>query len=263
MFGLKNRRRRNLARRPFPPEWLAIIERNVPYYHCLPAELQTELQGLIQILLAEKHFEGAGGLAMADEIRVTIAAQACILLLGRKTDFYPKLESIIVYPHAYVASSKRSIPGGAVAEEQTMRAGESWGSGAIVFSWLDVARGARYTGDGRNVVFHEFAHQLDAEEGTTDGAPPLPDQAMYPDWKRVLSAEYDALVDSVDHRRRTFLDPYAATSPAEFFAVITEFFFEKPRELRLHNRQLYDQLSMFYRQDPASWSECQPRQSPL
>lgn len=241
--------------RPLPSAWLEIIERNVPYYRTLPRDDRRELQGLIQVFLAEKQFEGCGGLEMTDEIRVTIAAQACMLLLHRETDFYPGLYSILVYPDAYVAPSAGRDRMGAVSEELEVRLGESWNRGVIVLSWSDTLHGAADMHDGHNVVFHEFAHQLDVEDGRADGAPRLTKPTMYTTWARVLGREYRALIAGIEQRRRTLIDRYGATNPAEFFAVITEFFFERPVELRRRHPELYEELRKFYRQDPASFSE--------
>jgi Mlc titration factor MtfA (ptsG expression regulator) len=252
MFETKKRRRARLMKAPFLPEWFAIIERNVPFYRALAPDDQRELRGLIQVFLAEKHFEGCDGLEITDEMRVTIAAQACILLLHRDTDFYPSLQSILVYPTAYFAPVRRPEPGGIVSEGIEARSGESWSKGALVLSWDDVVRGASDIHDGYNVVFHEFAHQLDDEAGRGDGAPLLPKRSMYVAWARVLGAEYQRLVDNIEHHRPTFLDAYGATNPAEFFAVATEFFFERPRELKRRHPELYEELRIFYRQDPAS-----------
>jgi len=255
MFGIKKRRRERLMRQPFPPEWTAILGRMVPYYGILPPADQAELRGLMQVFLAEKHFEGCEGVEITDEIRVTIAAQACILLLHRETDIYPLLQSVLVYPDAYFAPVRRREPGGFISEEIEDRSGESWSIGALVLSWKDVVLDSSDIHDGYNVVFHEFAHQLDDEAGRADGAPPLPKRSMYADWERVLGDEYDRLVENVERRRPTFLDPYGATNPAEFFAVITEYFFEKSRELKLFHPELYEQLRLYYRQDPASRAE--------
>jgi Mlc titration factor MtfA (ptsG expression regulator) len=254
MFGIKKRRRARLMRQPFPAEWLAIIGKMVPYYALLPPADQEELRGLVQVFLAEKHFEGCEGVEITDEIRVTIAAQACILLLHRETDIYPLLESILVYPTAYWAPVRRREPGGFISEDVEDRSGESWSIGALVLSWNDVVLDARDIHDGFNVVLHEFAHQLDDESGRADGAPLLPERSMYADWERVFGEEYDRLVENVERRRPTFLDPYAATDPAEFFAVATEYFFEKAGELKLFHPELYEQLRLYYRQDPASFA---------
>ena len=251
VFGFKRRRRERRRRQPLPSEWLAVIERNVPYYRRLTPDKRRELHGLIQVFLAEKQFMGCGGLEITDEMRVTIAAQACILLLGRETDFYPMLQSILVYPQAYVAQISQRQPDGTVVEGPQPRLGEAWRRGPVVLSWDDVLRAASDVHDGRNVVLHEFAHQLDNEAGAADGAPVLPQRSMYVAWARVLGHEYKALVEALEHQRQTVLDQYGATSPAEFFAVVTEAFFEKPVDLKARHPELYEQLRLFYRQDPA------------
>jgi Mlc titration factor MtfA (ptsG expression regulator) len=254
---LKERRRRRLRQRPFPPAWERIIERNFPLYMRLPAADRQELRGAIQVFLAEKHFEGCGGLVLTDEIRVTIAAQACLLLLHRRTDDYPGLVSILVYPSAYVARAVERMPGGVVREELSARLGESWSRGAVVLSWDDVRRGATDIHDGHNVVLHEFAHQLDEESGAAEGAPALERRSMYVTWARVLGSAYEGLRRDVAEGRPTVLREYAATNPAEFFAVATEAFFEKPARLvRLHP-DLYEELKLFYRQDPLTFNATQ------
>ena len=254
MLGRRTRRRERLRQRPLPDSWIANIERNVPYYRTLNASDRRELHGHIQVFLAEKRFEGCGGLELTDEIRVTIAAQACILLLHRDTDYYPSLRTILVYPDPYIARVARRLPGGIAIEGREVRLGESWVAGAIVLSWDDVLRGAADVHDGHNVVFHEFAHQLDAESGSANGAPDLPRRSMYIAWARVMKAEYAHLLDDLAHHRDTVLDGYGSTSPVEFFAVATECFFEKPLQLEKTHPALYDQLKLFYRQDPAASS---------
>ena len=253
MSWYKSRRRKHLMANSFPAQWLAIIKKNVPYYHCLPAQDQSELQRLIQVFLAEKKFEGCGGLIITDEIRVTIAAQACILLLGGTSDFYPRLVSIIVYPAAFIADVRRNQPGGVVFEGREPRLGESWSRGLVVLSWDDVLQGASDIHDGHNLVYHEFAHQLDNESGEAKGAPRLPKPSMYIAWARVLTREYEVLMDAVINNRPSLLDRYGVTSPAEFFAVSTEFFFERPNDLKSAHPDLYEQLRLFYQRDPASF----------
>lgn len=235
-----------------PGAWSRILERNVPYYQRLPVEDQRELVGLVQIFLAEKEFEGCGGLEITDEIRVTIAAQACVLLLHRATDLYPMLQTILVYPHTYVAPENFHNPDGTVSEGGEARLGESWFRGPLVLSWDDVLQAAHDVRDGHNVVFHEFAHQLDSETGSTDGAPVLPKRSMYIAWARVLGGEYSALLDALEHHRQTVIDEYGATNPAEFFAVVTECFFENAVSLKTRHPGLYSQLVSFYKQDPAA-----------
>lgn len=252
MFGWKRRRRDRIRERPFPPEWLGPLERNVAYYRLLTPEEQSELRGHIQVFLAEKRFEGCGGLEISDQIRVTIAAQACILLLHRDTDYYPKLDTILVYPSGYVAENPRRLPSGIVVEGPQPRLGEAWYRGPIVLSWDAVKRGAVDARDSRNVVLHEFAHQLDSEDGGFEGTPLLPHRSMYAAWTRVLGHEYQELLGALEHRHPTLINAYGATSPAEFFAVVTETFFEQPVQMRRRHPELYEQLMAFYQQDPAS-----------
>src|SRR4051794_33023844 len=233
MFGYFRRRRRDRLRAaPFPPEWDAILQRNVPLYDRLGEADRRELQGHVNVFLAEKTFEGCGGLSLTDEIKVTIAAQACLLLLHRETDYYRRLVTILVYPTAYVAKGVESLGGGFVLEGTQGRLGEAWADGVVVLSWDDVRRGAADVRDGQNVVLHEFAHQLDQEDGTADGAPILERRSLYVAWARVLGAEYEQLRQDSRRHRKTVLDEYGATQPAEFFAVATECFFEKPAQLQ-------------------------------
>ncbi len=253
MFAwFKQRRREALRRRPFPADWRAIIEKNVGYVALLPPADRDELYGHVQVFLAEKHFEGCGGLTLTDEIRVTIAAQACVLLLHRTATYYPRLVSILVYPTTYLVPGGRRTAGGMVDEEPQARLGESWVRDVLVLAWDSVLSGAADIHDGHNVVLHEFAHQLDQENGTGDGAPILPRRSMYVAWARVLGHEYEHLVHETAAHHRTLIDHYGATNPAEFFAVVTETFFEKPQQLRAKHPELYQQLQEFYCQDPGA-----------
>ncbi len=252
VFGRKRRRREKVRKRPFPDAWSKIIASNVPYFSHLAEAERTELLGHIQVFLDEKRFEGCGGLAMTDEIRVTVAAQACLLLLGRDTDYYPKLKAVLVYPHEFVVQTHHRLGGGAREEGIETRRGESWARGEVVLAWDEVCRGAADIYDGLNLVLHEFAHQLDDESVHGDGAPALPRRSMYVAWARVLGEEYEHLILDIEHHRKTVLRAYGAKNPAEFFAVATEAFFEKPAALKARHKELYEQLMTFYRQDPAS-----------
>ena len=255
MFGFKRRRRRKIRGQAFPEDWLGIIERNVAVFGRLTREDQRELLGHVLVFLEEKVFEGCGGLEITDEVRVTIAAQACLLLLHRETDYYPTLKTILVYPHHYVATHREQGPGGFVVEADQARLGESWLRGPVVLSWDNVRRGATDLNDGHNVTFHEFAHQLDSEDGANEGAPALPWPTMYTAWARVMQTEFDHLRDDPAQHHLHFIDAYGATNPAEFFAVVTEAFFEQPEQLKTRHPALYEQLALFYQQDPAGWRE--------
>lgn len=237
---------------PLSEKSLAIVARHAPLYGILPPEDRAQLQGLIQVFLAEKRFEGLAGLEITDTIRLTIAAHACILLLRRETGVYPSLVSVLVYPATYVAPVQRQAPGGVVSEGMEPLAGQTWNKGSLVLSWTDVLRSAADMGDGWNVVFHEFAHQLDDEAGVADGAPLLPDPSMYDAWARVCGREYRKLIRDIEEDRPTLIDSYGATSPAEFFAVVTELFFEMPVELKESHSELYGLFERYYQQDPAA-----------
>src|SRR6266478_755732 len=251
----KSRRRARLRAQPVPREWRTILERNLPVFTRLSAADQAELLGHTQVFLAEKHFEGAGGLELTDEIRVTIAAQACLLLLHRETDYYPQLITILVYPSGYTAYEARHLGGNIWEEGGQDRLGHTARRlGAMVLAWDSAKRGAADPSDGRNLVLHEFAHQLDFEDFQTDGAPALATRADYVAWARVMSKEFEALRAADEAGMATVLDTYGAKDPAEFFAVVTEAFFERPRALRAKHPELYDQLARFFRQDPVRYT---------
>jgi Mlc titration factor MtfA (ptsG expression regulator) len=240
----RSQRRRALSA-AFPANWLAIIRQNVPPYSKLSPEAQQQVQDYTQQFLYDKNFEGCGGLVLDDEIRVTIAAQASLLLLNRKIRCYPRLYSVLVYPSAYVAKGE--------GDERSVRLGESWRTGAVVLAWDSAKHGAANFADGRNLVIHEFAHQLDQEDGSSDGAPILAGRSSYTAWARVLSREYERLRKRVDKGKKSVIDAYGASHPAEFFAVASEAFFEKPRQLRSKHPELYGELQKFYEVDPQEW----------
>jgi len=246
-------RRNRIRARPFPAAWRAILRERVPYVRLLPPDLQRQLQKHIQVFLAEKTFAGCDGLAITDEMRVTIAAQACLLLLNRPDHCYPRLQQVLVYPGPFVVHHQRPNGIGLVQDESRVLSGESWAHGQVVLSWPDVLEGAAIANDGRNVVIHEFAHQLDQEKGYANGAPDLADFQRYPRWSRVLGQEYGALQERLRNQEAGVLDPYAATDPAEFFAVCSEVFFEQPDRMAAEHPALYGELRRFYRVDPLSW----------
>jgi Mlc titration factor MtfA (ptsG expression regulator) len=247
------RRRAKLRAQPVSPAWRQIVERNLGIFARLSPEDQAELLGHVQVFLAEKHFEGCGGLALTDEITVTIAAQACLLLLHRETEYYPRLRSILVYPSGYTAGGDHDLGGGVWEEGGEDRLGHTQQQlGALVLAWDAAKRGAREPADGDNLVLHEFAHQLDFEDDRTDGTPLLGTRAEYRAWARVMGEEFAALQAAAAAGAPTVIDQYGTTNPAEFFAVATEAFFERPRALRRRHPALYEELVRFYRQDPAA-----------
>lgn len=192
-------------------------------------------------------------------MRLTIAAQACVLLLHRDTDYFPEVDSILVYPEPFRAPVVRSLGGGAVLEDDEERSGESWQQGTVILAWNEILQTAEGPGDGFNVIYHEFAHELDREDGEMNGVPLLVDRAARADWTRVFSKEFRRLLEESRQagnarrkRQLPLLDEYGAEDPGEFFAVATETFFELPLDLRDEHPELYDQLRKFYRQDPAA-----------
>src|SRR5216117_3637823 len=246
---------------PIPDTWHAIVEQNVALARGLTSDERERLLRLVQVFLTDKHFEGCGGLTLTEEMKVTIAAEACLLLLHLEGPCYPSLRTVLVYPHGFVPKVARSPGTGEVAPPPVRLMGESWRDGVVVISWDDTVRGARNPADGENVVLHEFAHQLDAEDGVTDGVPMLAPGALRT-WGRVLSAEYERLRQDAAHDRPSALDSYGASNRAEFFAVATETFFEKPDQLEREHPELYGQLHQFYRQDPARRAPAPPAPPP-
>ncbi|MHC4752459.1 MAG: M90 family metallopeptidase [Planctomycetota bacterium] len=247
-------KRKRLSATPFPDQWKQIVQKNVPLYNRLPDSLKEQLHGLVHVLIAEKNYQGCGGLEITDEIKVTIAAQASMLLLNRRVTYFPKLHTILVYPHTYVAKTVSSN-GIVTVNGQSIRLGESWQNGPVVLAWDSVKGGTLNITDARNVVLHEFAHQLDQEDGTADGAPILEQRSSYITWARVLSKEYEALQRKKKKLRKSIMSKYGATNPAEFFAVATETFFEKPKQMKKKHPELYDELKNYYKSDPVEWAQ--------
>ncbi len=255
MFGfLKRRRRRKILALPMPEAWRRILAEETPFHRRMPAGLREELEGLVRVFLAEKTFEPCGGMEVDDRVRVIIAGLACQLLVGRETDVYPLLHSVLVYPDTFVVDVEYEDENGLLVSDSEERLGESWERGSLVLSWADIERDLAAPADGYNVVLHEFAHQIDDESGETDGAPPLPDAVAAAAWSEVMGREFAALNRAVDRGRSTLIDEYAAESPTEFFSVVTELFFGAPRRLLARHPDVYAQLREFYRQDPAAWT---------
>ena len=254
LFG-KSRRRERLRAEPFPEHWRRIVETRVSVFARLSEADQRELLGHARVLVEEKRFEGASGLLMRDEIRVTIAAQAAVLLLHRETDYFPRLLTILVYPSTYMAKEKRHVEGLVWEEGRMARLGETGRRlGAMVLAWDAVESGAANPSDGKNVVLHEFAHQLDYENSADDGTPALATREQQWSWHEVMRTEFASLRAADETGIPTLLDTYGATNPAEFFAVATEAFFERPRMLRAHHPRLYAELQSYFQQDPVEYS---------
>ena len=230
-----------------------IVRRRMPGFARLPADVQLQLKKHAQVLLAEKPFIGCGGLAITDEMRVLIATQASLLLLNRRAGYFPSLRQVLVYPGAFVVERPTAGLGGLTRDERRVLAGESWQQGQVILSWDDVLEGAADPGDGRNVVIHEFAHQLDQESGFANGAPFLGRRDRYARWAAVLGFEFEALQQRLARGEPGLIEAYAATDAAEFFAIVSELFFERPAELAAAHPALYEEFARYYCAQPLHW----------
>lgn len=250
---LADLRRKRLTAAPFPAAWENIVRQNVAHYCMLDDAERAKLRALIQVFIAEKYWEGAGGLELTDEIRVTIAAEACLLLLGLPHNYYKNVETIIVYPSTVVPPERRLgffETATAPVESSHPIIGQAFHQGPVIIIWDAALQGGRHPELGHNVIYHEFAHKLDMLDGAADGTPPLRDRAEYRDWVKTCASEYLRLKRDADRGKKTFLSAYGATNEAEFFAVATEQFFDQPQVMIRHAPELYRVLKEYYRQDP-------------
>ncbi|MFZ6765968.1 zinc-dependent peptidase [Undibacterium sp. Di26W] len=253
VFVVPRARLRYVLSQAFPLNYSKILRKNLPGYSRMPTDLQMQLKRRIRQFLYQKTFVGCGGLHITDEIRVTIAGKACLLLLNRESDVYPQLTHVLVYPSAFVAPRTQMNTDGVVTHTNQGLSGESWSDGRVILAWDQVAHNPDTEARGQDVVVHEFAHQLDSETGTTNGAPALKSAAAYKAWSELMEREYAQLHEAIANDIPTIIDPYGATNPAEFFAVVTEAFFKKSRDLSHYHPALYAQLQGYYRVDPCDW----------
>lgn len=254
MVLFRGRRRRKLLQTPLSEAQRRLMHAAAPLCASLPRELALRHEGVVQILLAEKHFEGAGGLVLTEAMRLAIAAQAALLQLRRGADYYPGLDTVLVYPDTFVVAEAEPDEHGFVHEVADERAGESWQRGAVVLSWQDAASEA-VARDGYNVVLHEFAHQLDDQSGEADGTPLLPTPALSARWPEVFQAAFERHQRNLRRRREVLFDEDAAQSPTEFFATAVELFFELPRDLKREFTDVYQVLAEYLELDPAVWPD--------
>lgn len=237
----------------FPPNWLTQVRKALPFYNYMPTPLQEQLQAHIKHFLFTKRFVGCAGLVVTDEMRITVAACASLLLLNRPTLHFQNVRWIYLYPAEFVVRHTVQDAAGVVTTEDGVLVGEAWHNGRVILSWDDVQRGVYDFNDGRNVVLHEFAHQLDAESGSMNGAPLLRSKGAYGSWATILSREFNSLRDHAYFGAETVLDTYGASHPAEFFAVATESFFEEPDNLSEEHPELFTELLAYYQVDPREW----------
>jgi len=238
----------------FPEEWTGYLKNNLPLYRKLPEELRQKLHRKTARLIRQVWFEGCGGLELTNEIILTIAAQACMLIMNREGSIYPGLKSILVYPSTFIATHKSAGPGGMIIEETVPSLGESWENGTVILAWDAVTNGATNIRDGHNVTFHEFAHQLDQVDGRSDGIPTLRmNREDLKTWCHFSKESFAELIDAAERGQRSLFDHYGATNPAEFFAVATETFFEKPRQFSKKEPELYRAFVSYFKLDPIYW----------
>ena len=248
------RRRARLRAAPFPAAWRRILRQRVPAVARLPADLQQRLKGHIQVFIAEKPFIGCGGQAISDEHRVTIAAQACLLLLGQpRPEVYPGLREVLVYPGAFVVDAAQAAAGGVVHERRQVLAGQSWAQGRVILAWDEVRAGAADASDGRNVVVHEFAHQIDQDKGVADGRPWRASRAQRRRWAAVMGEAFAQLQAQPPTSFSALVGDYGASDPAEFFAVLSELFFERPQALATEAPAVYRELALLFQVHPLGW----------
>lgn len=244
LFFYRDWRRQRELRRPFPEPWRKILETRVPLYTRLPTSLKLQLEQHVRLFVAEKNFYGCDGFAINDEVRITIAGHACLLTLARRWSDFDEVKSILVYPDVYRVEETED-DGIVVSVSHEVRAGEASDFGRVVLSWTECEAASR-PGSLHNVILHEFAHQLDYLDGAADGAPPL-SGTQARQWQQTMTDAYQHLRHSLSHHQHSWLDPYGATEPAEFFAVLTEAFFQQPRHLADEQPAVYAALCGFYR----------------
>ena len=225
-----------------------LLVQNVRQYRSLPSGLQLKLENCVKLFLAEKYWEGCDGLQITDQMKVAVAGQASLLLLGTDGYYFDGVKTVLIYPRSFRRKSKQ----GWIVDEDQHNAGEAWQGGPIVLSWADVHRG-NASADGQNVVVHESAHHLDGLDGEMGGSPPFDNAQDQQRWYQILQREYRSHRDAVQAGQWTLLDYYGATNQAEFFAVASEFFFELPRELQPAHPELYEMLTRLYKVDPCRW----------
>jgi Mlc titration factor MtfA (ptsG expression regulator) len=249
---LQQRRRSRLVSAPFPAEWLDFLKRNVAIYQLLSEEEQARLRDDLRIVAEEHGWEGCAGLEVTDEMKVTIAALACVLLLGIDHDHYAAVSAILVYPAGFTIPEEHMGSDGVMRQVGAL--GQAWYRGPVVLAWDAVLRGGRTLGGRQNLVYHEFAHALDFTGDSAGWSRQLSQRNRREQirrWQQVMTHEYQRLVFACEHGYPTLLDPYGATNQREFFAVATECFFQQSAAMQRDRPELYEVLRDYYNQDPA------------
>ena len=244
-------RRKTLLATPLTSRQRATVEKLVPLVGRLPEPLRASLEGKMNRFFDQITFRGINGLEVTEEMRLSIAAQACLLIVNSPA-WYDTLRNVLVYPSAFL-TDRGTHDGHLIHEGNHATLGESWARGPVVLSWDDALHGGLDAGDGHNVVIHEFAHQLDGLSGHVNGIPILRKGQQYAGWEQAMLDAYRDHGERLDRGESTLIDPYGATNHQEFFAEAIVTFFEKPRALRNERPELYSQLAQLLAIDPAQW----------
>ena len=252
LFFFQRWRRNRTLQHPFPKAWRTLLRRQMPVYRHLSDRQKQQLEKRVQLFLNEKVFYGCNGFDVDDRVRLTIAGHACLLILERPFSDYDDVHAILVYPDVYSAQTTES-DGVVVSTHQEIRAGEASSHGQVVLAWNQCQQAVSQPHGPHNVILHEFAHQLDYLDGSADGAPPLTGEQAH-QWKKTMSAAWEHLQTTLEHHHKPWLDPYGATEPAEFFAVLTETFFQQPKHLWHEQPEVYNVLRDFYRLNPIDFT---------
>lgn len=245
--------RNKIGHTDFPVQWREILQKEWPQFQRIPDLLKEPLYARILVFLSEKKFYPCDGFELQEKHKLLIAAQACLLIVNKPYEYYDQLNSILIYPSAFLVKRSVALANGTLQDQESIHAGEAWSVGRVILSWDEVESGMKNPSDGNNVVIHEFAHLLDYTSGDGNGAPLLEHAKNYDKWSQVFSLSYEHLLQKYQHGEKVILNPYGLTSPAEYFAVVSELFFENSKLLEKHEPALHHELVKFYAVDPGLW----------
>lgn len=247
----RRRHRQALAAQPFPRQWRLVLRERWLLYRYLPVDVRFALQRQLQIMMASTEFYGCNGLEVTETMRLLTLAQAALLYRNISQDQLASFPTVLLYPDAFVREGELTDELGLVSRQRHIMLGESWQQGRVILSWSDIEQDLRRL-DGHNLVIHEYAHQIDGYDGSMNGVPMLPNETQYRRWTRVMTAAFEDVNHQVQWGESP-IDPYASTNPAEFFAVVSEYFFSQPDLLQRLYPEVYTLLAGFYRQQPLEW----------
>ncbi len=241
--------RHTLHHHPIPHEVWEDLMRKADIFSGLSTEERVHLRELTTLFLHRKALNGVQELVVSTKMAVTVAAQACLLILKLNLNYFDGWVEVVLYPDAFRVTRDSADETGLISHEEQALSGESWSRGPVILSWNDVAAQLAEPHPGHNVVVHEFAHKLDMLNGVANGMPPLHSDMVRQQWTNIFSDAFDHLQQQ-EHYRQANINSYGATTPAEFFAVVSDYFFTAPQLLFTLYPAVYEQLVLFYRQNP-------------